>query len=472
MKRKLLLRNYQIPASEFAINNDITILGVAPNGGKTEISIDVLIKIIELNPTYKVLILTHSTNVLKDNYTNRLDNIDTTLTYSTTFDKNCQIHICLPNSERQIKGHYDFLIVDEAHENYLAARVQRIISKVTPSKQLLLTGTPAKFIKHGWSDKLYTLAANSIPPEYFAKLQVELVASNYNWTKNINSDYEVQKSYKFKKGDTQKTLESILLKLIDRLRKQLTPEEFNNPSLIAKLKSWAFTYKKLGKTLIFCRSIQQANDVYSILIDNKVNAMVSNSETDDDSSEVEKFRNNEYDVLVVVDRAKLGYSDDDLYNIIDMSGSHNPNVIYQIFARVLRGTPDMQKYYLKVTTQEYGMMDFTHACVSAALMLTDNKYLSTFNGDNFNGIKIPVIKRPKVNDSGNSSNSGSVRKKDKKFIFPEFTNDVIDMFKNIIHNLDEPVSIYKMTTIGEVRAALTDRTVWTEESILATIYGE
>lgn len=471
MKRQLVLRGYQVPASEFAMNNDITILGVAPNGGKTEISIDVLVKVLQINPSYKVLILTHSTNVLKDNYTNRLDNLDTTLTYSTTFDKDCQVHICLPNSERQIKGHYDFLIVDEAHENYLATRVQRIVTKVKPIKQLLLTGTPAKFIKNGWSDKIYTLAANSIPPEYFAKLQVELVASNYNWSKDINSDFEIQKKYKFKKAETKKTLESILLKLIDRLQKQLTPEEFNNPTLLVKLKSWAFTYKKLGKTLIFCRSIQQANDVYSILKDNNVNVMVSNSETDNDSVEVENFRNNKYDVLVVVDRAKLGYSDDDLYNIIDMSGSHNPNVIYQIFARVLRGNPSMQKYYLKVTTQEYGMMDFTHACVSAALMLTDNKYLSTFNGDNFNGIRIPVIKIPKKENTGESSLSGG-RKKDKGFVFPEFTNDVVDMFKNIIHNLDEPVSIYKMTTIGEVRARLSDRNVWTEESILATIYGD
>ena len=378
--------------------------------------------------------------------------------------------MCLPHSEKYIKGHYDFLIVDEAHENYLADRVQRIIKKTTPDKQLLLTGTPAKFIKEG-GYTIYPLAANAIPQEYFAKLQVELVAANYNWSKELNNDLEVKTSYKFKKQDSQTALEEILLKLIERVKKGLTAQEFNNPNIITKLKSWAFTYKKLGKTIVICRSIKQSNDVNTILKDNGVNCAVSESEKDPNSQEIINFKNGKYDVLVVVDRARLGYSDDELYNIIDMSGSHNPNVIYQIFARVLRGNPSMQKYYLKVTSQEYGMMDFTHACVSAALMLTDNKYLSSFNGNNFNGIQIPVIKKTKVSTSSGSGSGSGVNKVNKKFIFPEFTHDVIDMFKNIIHNLDEPVSIYKLTTIGEVRAMLNDRTVWTRETIFESARG-
>jgi superfamily II DNA or RNA helicase len=471
-KRPLILREYQNPASDFAMEHDIAILGVAPNGGKTEISIHVLCRYLNLNPKAKILILTHSTNVLKDNFTSRLDELDLPFTYSTTFDSTCQVHVCLPHSEHLIKGKYDLLLVDEAHENYLADRVQRIVTKVGAKKQLLLTGTPSKFIKKGGYN-IYTLAANAIPAEYFAKLQIELVASNYNWAKELNNDYEIRSQYRFKTNETQKTLENILLKLIDRVRVGLSAEEFNNPGVIAKLKQWGYTYKKLGKTIIICRSIKQAADVNNMLKTNGVNSMVSDSETDKDSIEIANFKENKYDVLVVVDRARLGYSDNNLYNIIDMSGSHNPNVLYQIFARVLRGTPEMQKYYLKVTTQEYGMMDFTHACVSAALMLTDNKYLSTFNGSNFNGIKIPVIKKPsKTNDGVSGSNGNGTKPTKKKLIFPEFTNDVIDMFKNIIHSLDQPVSIYKLTTIGEVRAILSGRTVWTEEDIIASAKGD
>jgi superfamily II DNA or RNA helicase len=464
LKRSLLLRPYQVPASDFAIDTDIAVLALCPNGGKTEVSIDVIRRYLDLNPFSRVLVLSHSTNVLKTNYIDRLDGLELGFDYSTTFDQDCRVHVCLPHSEHLIVGTYDFLIVDEAHENYLEKRVQRIIKKIKPQKQLLLTGSPSKFIKRGGYN-IFTLAVNELPEEYFAKLNIELVASNYNWAKSYNNDLEVKSDYKFETIDTKKTLETIVLKLVDRVKKGLTAEEFNNPNLIAKFKSWAFTYKQMGKTMIICKSVSQATDVNNILISNGVSSTVSDHKSDKDSSEIASFKNNKYDVLVVVDRARLGYSDDALFNIIDMSGTHNPDIIYQIFCRVLRGTPDMKKYYLKVTTQEYGMMDFTHACVCAALMLTDHKYLSTFNGNNFNGIKIPVLK----NKTGKTSaSSGGKSDQNKKFVFPEFTNDVIDMFKNIIHNLDEPVSIYKLTTISEVKAMMSGRTVWTWEELLET----
>lgn len=468
LKRVLQLRPYQVPASDFAIDTDIAVLALCPNGGKTEVSIDVIRRYLNLNPSRRILVLSHSTNVLKTNYVNRLDGLDLDFEYSTNFDPNCRVHVCLPHSEHLISGTYDFLIVDEAHENYLEKRVQRIIKRIKPKKQLLLTGSPSKFIKKG-GYKIFTLAVNELPEEYFAKLNIELVASNYNWAKSYNNDLEVKSDYKFETIDTKKTLETIILKLIDRVKKDLTAEEFNNPNIIAKFKSWAFTYKQLGKTMIICRSVNQARDVNNILISNGVSSMVSDYKSDKDSSEVDNFKNNKYDVLVVVDRARLGYSDDALFNIIDMSGTHNPDMIYQIFCRVLRGTPDMQKYYLKVTTQEYGMMDFTHACVCAALMLTDHKYLSTFNGDNFKGIKVPVINKKNIKIT---TSNGGKNKQNQKFVFPEFTNDVIDMFRNIVHNLESPVSIYKLTTIREVKAMLSGRRIWTEEEIWASARGD
>ncbi len=307
-----------------------------------------------------------------------------------------------------------------------------------------------------------------MPEEYFAKLNVELVASNYKWSNNYNNDLEVKSSFDFKKEDTKNALESIILKLIDRVSKKLSPEEFNNPNIFTKLKSWAYTYKRLGKTMIVCRSIKQARQINEVLIHNGVNSVASDHESDKDSILIADFKENKYDVLVAVDRARLGYSDNNLFNIIDMSGTHNPDIIYQMFSRTLRGDSDMQKYYLKVTTQEYGMMDFTHACVCAALMLTDHKYLSTFNGDNFNGIRIPVLKN---NIKKELSNEDGGKKIGKKFIFPEFTNDVIDMFRNIIHNLDNPISIYKLTTLKHVKANLSGRRVWVDEEIWDSARG-
>jgi len=463
-KRELELRNYQGPASDFAIENDITVLAMCPNGGKTEISIDVIRRFLKKNPKGRVLVLTHSTTVLKDNYVDRLNSLKLSFKHSTTFNKKCQVHICLPQSEHLIKGQYDLLIVDEAHENYLAKRMQSIIKHIKPIKQLLLTGTPSKFIKKGGYN-IFTLAVNEVPKKYFAKLNIELVASNYKWAKNYNNQLEIKSKYKFSESQTKNTLEEILIRLIHKVNKGLTAEEFNDPKSLPK--SWGSTYKKIGKTMIICKSVKQASDANKILQSHGVNSMVSDHKTDKDSFEIANFKKNKYDVLIVVDRARLGFSDDGLYNIIDMSGTHNPDIIYQIFCRVLRGTPEMKKYYLKVTTKEPGMMDLTHACVSAALMLTDNGFLSTFNGSNFSGIKIPVVKGSALGSQSWEESSG----KNKELVMPEFTDDVVDMFKNIIHDLSNPVSIYKLATISEVRATLSGRKVWTEEEIFASALG-
>jgi superfamily II DNA or RNA helicase len=472
IKRPLELRDYQIPANEHINANDFTILALAPNGGKTEISIKVLDDFFKVNKNATALVLTHSTNVLKDNFKERLDGLEVGFTYSINYESDAQVHISLPHSEGKLRKHYDFIIVDEAHENYLAERVQRILETTKPKKQLLLTGTPSKFIKNGYADKIFVIASNEISEKYFAKLQIELVSTNLNWYKELNANLELKEGYEISKKDTIETMENVVLKLIERIKNKLTPEQFNSigfiPKIGKKFKSWAYAYKHIGKTLIICHSIDHANMVNEILNKHGVKSRASHSKNDEGSEEFTKFKNNEYDVLVVVNRARLGYSDVDLFNIIDMGGSHNPDMIYQIFCRVLRGDPSMQKYYLKVTTQEYGMMNFTHACVCAALMLTDKRYLSTFNGDNFKGIMIPYVKL----DTERNMKDKKDREEKEHFIFPEFSNDVIDMFKNVIHDLDNPATIYKLTTISEVKAFMAGRTVWTKEKVLESAMGK
>jgi superfamily II DNA or RNA helicase len=486
MKRKLELRNYQVPASDFAMNNDLSVLGMAPNGGKTEVAIDVIDRFLKLFPNGRVLVLAHSTDILRTNFYDRLLGIKVSYTFSKTFDPNAQVHVSIPQNEGHIiKGKYDLVIVDEAHENYLEKQVQRIIKSVSPKKQLLLTGTPSKFIKKGGYN-IYVLAANQIDEKYFSKLSVELVASNYNWSKELNNEYEINASYKFAKKDTEEALELVVMKLVERLQVGANAKQFNDPDFwiniktkLSKIKPWRAVFNELKKTIIICRSIDQANDVGSILTKHGVDVLVSHSKNDSESENVKEFKNNKSKkrrVLIVVNRGRLGYSDDDLYNIIDMSGTHNPNMIYQIFSRVLRGDRSMQKLYLKVTTNEYGMMGFTKACVCAALMLTDHKYLSTFNGNNFRGIVIPVFKKrpplPPPIPPEDILLPPPTKSSDKTLNYPDFNNDVIDLFRNIIHDLDQPATVYKLVTLSEVRNALSGRITYTEEDIFASARGE
>ena len=487
-KRTLTLRDYQVPASEYVLGSKRCVLAIAPGGGKTEITIDVVERYLKLFPNAKVLILTHSTNVLLDNFVDRLKEINVSFTYSTNFDDDVQVHLCLPHSENKIKGNYDFIIIDEAHENYLAPRVQRIIDKVNPSKQLLLTGTPSKFIlknkEQAAKNKrakilvseplfdIYVIASNEISSEWFAKLNVELVASDYKWSGFYDSNHEVTKKFTFTYDDTKSTLEVVMEKLMARIKYGLKPEKFNHPSFLTKIKTWAFAYKTIGKTMIVCKRQEQAEMVNKILLDMGVNSAVSHSECDVDGDVITDFKNNIYDVLVVVNRAKLGYNDVNLMNIIDMSGTHNPDVIYQMFSRVLRGGPETQKFYLKLTPKELHNMSLTHLSMCGALMLTDKSYLLLFDGKNFNNLEIPVIKGKRTSTgSGGSSRGGSNKKNEN--VLPEFTFDVIDLFKDILHNLSNPVSIYKMTTINDVKKMLGHSRVltWTDDKIFASAMG-
>lgn len=452
MKRDLILRPYQLAPAKFALETDKGVLAAAPNSGKSEIAIYVMSEYLKENPDHRVLFMPHATNVILDNIMDRMDELNLNFSYSRDVESDAQVHVSLPHSEEDLKkNRYNFVIVDEAHEHYMKKRMQGIIKACKPTKQLLLTGTPENFIKKGGYD-IHCLAANQISAEWFSKLHIELVASNYNWKDSYNADQQVKDDFKYDKKDTEKTLENIVMSLLGRVKGNFTADEFNQVKILPKIKSWFKISRSIGKTLITCRSISQANQTYKILQKQGVNVGVSHSKSDLDSQEIAKFKKGEYDIMVVVNRARLGYSDDGLMNVIDMSGTHNPSLIYQTFSRASRGTPDQQKYYLKVTPQGGGQMDLTHMSVCAALMLTDEKYLSTYNGSNFSGIIIPVLKNSRSRSGG--SGSGKTRPKKDKVIFPSYSNDVFDLFKNIIGDMDKSASIYKGTTIGEVRHIL------------------
>tara|TARA_Y100000389_G_scaffold119370_1_gene116532 strand:- start:571 stop:2010 length:1440 start_codon:yes stop_codon:yes gene_type:complete len=454
--RNLELRDYQKNISDNIRNTEKekNVVAIAPGGGKTETSVQIISDYLEDNPNDRVLVLTHSTTVLLNNFHERIEEINVNFTYSTDISEDVQVHLMIPQNYKKIIGEYGLLIVDEAHENYLAPTVQTIIETIKPNKQVLLTGSPSKFI--GKPDyNIQFVSTNEISDEYFSKLQIELVASDYDWMDNYNDDNEVKEGFIYTKDSTYNSLSYVMEKLIQRLKHSLPAEEVNNPTFITKLKKWSSVYKQLGKTLIYTKRVEQADIIYDLLKDKGVNVIKSHSKCDDDSDNIVKFKNNEYNVLVVVNRAKLGYSDDDLMNIIDMSGTHNIDMIYQIFSRVLRGGPEMNKYYLKITPKKLENMALTHICTCGALMLTDREYVSKYNGKNFNTFTIPVKKSITIDkDYSKPKTEKDITKtiKDNNEIrLPEFSMDVVDTFKNIIYDLNKEVSIYKKTTMDDVR---------------------
>lgn len=466
MKRKISLRPYQQSSSDYIMTSDRCVLALSPNGGKTEISIDVISRYLTIYPNNKVLVLTHSTNVLLNNFYERLESLEVPFTYSTSFEPNTSVHLCIPANQHKLKGEYDFIIVDEAHENYLANRVQKIIEKFKPTKQLMLTGTPSKFIYEGGYD-IFAIALDELSDEYFAKLNVECIASSYNWKKNdYNADDEVKNNFCYTQEDTDNTMESVVFNIFKRLGSGLSAVEYNDPSLFSKAKlfiqklsgkysTWDTAFKSIGKTLIVCNNIAQADMVQKSLVNNGVNAVCSHSLSDIDGRLITNFKNDEHDVLVVVDRCRIGYDDANMMNLIDLSGTRNIDLIYQMICRVIRGDQSTTKFYLKVTTNDLAQMAADETAVNGALMLSNKEFLLKYNGKNFNDLEIPVLKTPRIIVTEKPEKGGvNTVKKYRESILPEMLHDVFKLLKNIKHDLNKPTSIYKITTITEAKQQL------------------
>ncbi len=425
-KNDIILRDYQQEAVSFLNDNDgKLVLAMCPSSGKTETIIYYLNEQYNLNPNLKVLILPHSTNVLLDNFYQRLELRNVDFSYSTDINDDVNVHVILPQNHNKITGHYDLIIIDEAHENYLAKTIQGIIKKTQAGKEILLTGTPSKFI--GKKDyKFFFVALSDIDKSLMPKLRVEIVESEYEWNGNYCYERELKKSFKFKTKETN----NILKKIFDSVLK--------------------CDEKSIKKTIIVCRDINHSKLVKSYLDSIGFYSEISNSENDKNSELVSKFKNNEFNILIVVNRARLGYDDYDLINLIDMSGTLNPNVIYQMMARVLRGTDSHQKKYIRITSKDDDIYN-SEIATSVSLMLMHKKYIEKFNGLNFNLNEIIVsnsfLTRTK------SKLSDTSKKSIKRRLLID-TDDVVSFYKEAIDSKEDKKGVYKFCLLQDVLISL------------------
>ena len=440
MKTDVTLRNYQEEAIQFLNTNEgKLVLAMCPSSGKTETIIYYLNQQYKFNPNLKVLILPHSTNVLLDNFYQRLESRNIDFTYSADINDDVNVHVVLPQNHNRIVGQYDLIIIDEAHENYLAKTIQGIIKKTQAGKEILLTGTPSKFI--GNKDfKLHFVALSDLCELYTPKLRIDIIESDYDWNGNYNTSKEIKSSYKFTKESTEISLK----KTFDFLLKRNHSDS-------------------VEKTLIVCRNIAQSNYVKEYLTTIGFSSDISNSDNDKDSENVAKFKNNLIDILIVVNRARLGYDDTDLINLIDISGTLNPNMIYQMFARLLRGTQDMKKYYIRLASKNDDVYN-SEISTSVALMLTHSNYIQVFNGKNFNSQEIIVnkdffIKSKKSLDKSSSKSKTLSKRKLFIDVKEDDTFDVINFFKKVIEQKEKNVGLYKFCKVTEVLSQLGVRIV-------------
>jgi len=439
MKTDIILRDYQHDCLQFLETDfEKLVLAMCPSSGKTETVIYYIDQLFKNNNNLKVLILPHSTNVLLNNFYDRLEERNVEFTYSTNTSVDCNVHILLPQNKNKINDKYDLLIVDEAHENYFAKTVQNIISKTNPKKQILLTGTPYQFI--GKDDfKIHFLSFNELNKNTIPKLRVDIIESNYNWNGNYNKLKEVKKAFNFNDVDTKATLDKTFQFILNR----------NN---IKK--------KEVSKTLVICNNIKQSELVKKYLDVFGLSSVLSNSKNDAKSLLIQDFKRNKINILIVVNRARLGYDDIDLINLIDMSGTLNPNLIYQMMARVLRGANNVQKYYVRLTSKKDDSLN-SEIATNLALMLTDKSYISSFNGKNFD---LQTIIVPNNFSKKYIRTSSNFLKNSPKLLID--TYDIISFYRDTISDMDKENGVYKFCKIKDVLAELGLKKKFVEEKSL------
>jgi superfamily II DNA or RNA helicase len=412
---------------DFLVNNEEfpkpNVFAGGTSSGKT-ITTAIWLEMFYQNPSNKgkrTLLIPASTTVLRDNMGDTFDMFNPKFTYcvcrnaeelKASIKADCDVILCLPQtlvgSISELKHFHNF-ILDEAHQWYFQKTVTQILTKVKPNNQLLLTGTPSKFIAKGNKfDFTFVPVMELYELGLVSNVKIKVVSSSYNPSQ---SDYRgnygsLTESYKLTDTDNSKSLKMVCKEMITKLGSNNSKLSSNPLSVLGEI----------DKTIIFCHSQNQANQFHNILSKTKElkgKVLISHSEIDKDSVLFSEFKSdNTKKVLIAVNRGKLGFSMGELFNIIDFTLTQNIDMLLQMYGRVLRlskHNPTKEKIYYKVATKDTA--GYFVDLMTAMLCLTNMEWYSKYNGKNMGGMIVPkVLNRKGINQSPtNRTKSKSVK---------------------------------------------------------------
>lgn len=393
------LRKIQVSALSEVKNifkeQQIAVLAICPGGGKTIASLYEIMKYVKQKK--RVLILTHGTNVLKNQWAEELKTFG--IKFGTSVVSKEKIVIALPQSVKSQRSKmldFDLLVVDEAHEFYYAAMVQKIVGSLKPTaKQLLLTGTPSPFIAKGLKPVVVS-AVEAFEEKVLTDTYFGLVKGSFKIAnKHYNEEKDVVSTFTETRNEIFASMENTMDKLLKRVSKKSVDGTIDT--------------SKLEKTMFAARNIKQANLMREFLESKGVAVTLSTFRSDVDSVEIERFkREDNLKVLIVVRRGILGFNMPELVNLVDFTGSRNINRIYQLYARVLRVHPaGKQKNFFKICNALNPGLDALY--MKAALCLANKDFISNFNGRNLEGcsVVIPNKYADRLNGRSGGDSSGS-----------------------------------------------------------------
>ena len=342
--------SYQDKAANIVFKNALkpkfkaSILAACPNAGKTTISHKVINKYLAKFPAARIVVLTEGQNTLKNQYIEELKspNIEINFTYGA-LDSDTQVRIGVPQSISKLNwDQIDLLIVDEAHNFYLADMIQSIIRKFNPKHQILMTGSPTKYNMHN--------------QQCGKKYAIHYIAAEELKNMGVFSAVDMDVAKVVCKKDARGSIAAVIKKGID-----------NNDNL--------------SKMMIACPSISYAKKVAAFLSDIGRQVSLSTSENDNDNLEIESFKAGLTDTLIVVGKGILGFNCKEMTFLADLRSSSNLDNSYQLFARVLRTHPDgIRKAYYRIAEDRDYNKEVLALHKMSALMRKD--IFTVYNGKN------------------------------------------------------------------------------------------
>lgn len=292
-----------------------SILAACPGSGKTTISHIILNEYFKQNPNNRVVVLTHGQNTLRLQYLQELDspNVPVLFQYGG-FEDGKQVSVGIPQSIQKYNGKIDLLIVDEAHQFYLANSVQAIVKKYKPKNTILMTGSPTKYNLYNQTNWDSQFFIHYIPAEVLVD-------------KGVFSDVDLTVARTNKRSPKQAIKDALIQAQIEDM--------------------------DVSKLMVSCSTIDYAKAVGAYLESLGRVVAISTSEGEGDE-EIDRFKAGEADVLVVVNKGILGFNDKEITCLIDLKSTMNIDTSYQLFARVLRTHPNnIRKGYIRVAGEDY-----------------------------------------------------------------------------------------------------------------------
>lgn len=288
--------------------------------------------------------MTEGQAVLKEQYLDELKNANVELDFTFgEFGSNAQVQVGLPQSIGKLKGNdIDLLIVDEGHNFYFAPTIQNILKNNNVRHQLIMTGSPSE----------YNFKNETMPSYGMTYISAEDLENN-----NVFSSVHMEVFKTENRTDPKQTVKDLMAYA-------------------------SFKALNTDKMMIAAPTIDFANKVKKYLESTGRIVSLSTSENDKENEQINKFKNNETDVLIVVNKGILGFNDKNITFLADLKSSGNLDTSNQLFSRVLRRHPsNLRKTYIRAST---GVNDFNKQVVMlhkiAALM--KRKFFQNYNGKN------------------------------------------------------------------------------------------